>query len=308
MDGISLPAEAWIPFTLLAAFFQNLRSALQKHLKGRLSNNAAAYARFLYALPFAALYLWFLLRLPGTDLPQTNGRFLLYCLFGGVCQIIFTVMLLWMFSFRSFAVGTTFSKLEVVSVAVFGAVFLGDLLNHQGLFAIAICTLGVIALSSRQTGITASSVARDLWGKETAIGLVCSLFLGASVVFFRAASLSLGHDDAMMSAAFTLVVALCIQCVVMGAWLIIVEPQQLRALVSEWKWAGIVGIAGTLASIGWFTAFTLQNASYVRTLGQIELLFTYLFTTRIFKEQVSRIEIIGIALVALGIVILLLSG
>ena len=50
--------EAWIPITLFAAFCQNLRSALQKHLKGKLSNNAAAYARFLYALPLAALYLY----------------------------------------------------------------------------------------------------------------------------------------------------------------------------------------------------------------------------------------------------------
>ena len=28
--------ELWIPITLVAAFFQNLRSALQKHLKDRL--------------------------------------------------------------------------------------------------------------------------------------------------------------------------------------------------------------------------------------------------------------------------------
>ncbi len=308
MDGFNLPAVAWIPITLLAAFFQNLRSALQKHLKGKLSNNAAAYARFLYALPFAALYFYFLSRMPSTTVPSISGQFLFYCLLGGVCQIIFTVMLLWMFSFRSFAVGTTFSKLEVVSVAIFGALFLGDLLNQWGLFAIALCTIGVIALSSRQTGVTAGSMIEDLWGKETAVGLICSVFLGASVVFFRAASLSLNHADVVVSAAFTLLIALCIQCIVMGIWLIAVEPDQLKALIKEWKWAGIVGIAGTLASIGWFTAFTMQNASYVRTLGQVELLFTYLFTTRIFKEQVSRTEIIGITLVGAGIVILLLLG
>ncbi len=308
MENFALPVEAWIPITLFAAFFQNLRSALQKHLKGKLSNNAAAYARFLYALPFAAIYLFFIYRLPSTSLPATNNQFFIYCFFGGLSQIIFTVMLLWMFSFRSFAVGTTFSKLEVVSVAVFGAVFLSDLLNAWALIAIALCTLGVIALSSRQTGVTVRTLLSDLWGKDTAIGLICSLFLGASVVFFRAASLSLNHDDAVMSAAFTLITALCIQCVVMGVWLIIVEPDQLKALIVEWKWAGIVGIAGTLASIGWFTAFTLQNASYVRTLGQIELLFTYLFTTRIFKEQVSRLEIFGITLVGAGIVILLLMA
>ena len=50
--------EAWIPITIAAAFFQNLRSALQKHLKGKLSNTGAAYARFFYAVPFALLYVY----------------------------------------------------------------------------------------------------------------------------------------------------------------------------------------------------------------------------------------------------------
>ena len=48
--------ELWIPITVAAAFFQNLRSALQKHLKGRLSTAGATYSRFCYAVPFAIAY------------------------------------------------------------------------------------------------------------------------------------------------------------------------------------------------------------------------------------------------------------
>ena len=33
--------ELWIPITIAAAFLQNLRSALQKHIKGRLSTAGA---------------------------------------------------------------------------------------------------------------------------------------------------------------------------------------------------------------------------------------------------------------------------
>ena len=36
---------------------QNLRSALQKHLKSRLSTSGATAVRFFFAFPFAALYL-----------------------------------------------------------------------------------------------------------------------------------------------------------------------------------------------------------------------------------------------------------
>ena len=132
--------------------------------------------------------------------------------------------------------------------------------------------------------------------------------MGASVVFFRAASLSLELDNVALSAAYTLTVALIIQCIVMGLWLIVIEPAQLKSLLAQWRWASVVGITGALASIGWFTAFTLQNAGYVRTLGQIELLFTYFFTTRIFKEKVSRIELAGIGLIGVGIIVLLLNS
>jgi len=61
-----------------------------------------------------------------------------------------------------------------------------------------------------------------------------------------------------------------------------------------------------LGSVCWFTAFTIQNAAYVRALGQIELLFTFIATTMFFRETVDRREVIGIALVIAGIVLLVL--
>ena len=45
--------ELWIPITVGAAFFQNVRSALQKHLTGELSTSGATYVRFCYAAPLA---------------------------------------------------------------------------------------------------------------------------------------------------------------------------------------------------------------------------------------------------------------
>ncbi|MEM7466552.1 MAG: hypothetical protein AAF387_06660, partial [Pseudomonadota bacterium] len=51
--------EIWIPVTIFAAFFQNLRSALQKALKGQLSDTGAAYVRFVYAIPWALIFFLF---------------------------------------------------------------------------------------------------------------------------------------------------------------------------------------------------------------------------------------------------------
>ena len=46
----------WIPITLLAAFAQNLRFMLQKHLKDTsLSSGGATLSRFLYSFPLAVV-------------------------------------------------------------------------------------------------------------------------------------------------------------------------------------------------------------------------------------------------------------
>mgnify|MGYP007000061120 len=45
----------WILFTFLGAFFQNLRSSLQKKLNKDLSLIASSYVRFVFALPFAII-------------------------------------------------------------------------------------------------------------------------------------------------------------------------------------------------------------------------------------------------------------
>jgi len=299
--------ELWIPLTIAAAFFQNIRSAMQKHLQGRLSTLGAAYVRFLYALPLALLYFLLVLYITGQSIPPLSDRFLLYALSGGVCQIMFTVFLLWLFSFHNFAVGTTFSKLEVVMVAIFGLILLGDALSAALIIAIAMSVVGLVLLSTGQSHISLTGMLRGLWRLPTLIGLACAAWLGMSVVLFRAASLSLALDSFVVAAAFTLVVVLFLQSVIMGAMIRVREPKQWSSVLRNWRPAALVGLSGGLASICWFSAFTLQNATYVRTLGQIELVFTFIATVWVFREKVTRLEILGITLIVAAIALILLG-
>jgi drug/metabolite transporter (DMT)-like permease len=300
--------ELWIPITIAAAFLQNLRSALQKHIKGRLSTVGAAYSRFVYAWPIALVYVAGLHQIGGLAWPTPNGQFLIYCLLGGVSQILFTVLLLWMFSFRSFAVGTTFSKLEVIMVAGLSAAILGDGLSMTAVVAVGLSAVGVICLSMNQANLTLGALMSGLIEKPTLIGLMSAAALGASSVFYRGGALALDHDNIAMAAGFTLAVSVVLQTVIMGAWIMWREPGEFRKVFYHWRWAAPVGIAGALGSICWFTAFTIQNATHVRAVGQIELVFTFIATVVFFHEKVSRIEVIGIVLVAGAILLLLVAG
>ena len=298
----------WIPITIAAGFFQNVRSAIQKKLKDSLSTAGAAYSRFFYALPVAVVYYFGLIEIYNLPDPQLNSRFLIFCLAGGISQILFTVFLLWTFSFKSFAVGTTFSKLEVIMVAIVASVLLGETLNGWAIISISISSLGVLALSMGQAKLSWSALYKGLFHKSTLLGLISAGFLGTSSALYRGATQALQYDPFFANAAFTLVVALCFQTVLMGAYMLLREPSGLVDVIRHWRWAGLAGLAGALASICWFTAFTLQKATYVRAIGQSELVFTFLFTLLFFREKISGSDIGGVVLITIGIIILLLLG
>lgn len=299
--------ELWIPITIVAAFLQNLRSALQKHLKGRLSTGGATYVRFLYACPFALLYLWGVHAFGGHPIPQVNGLFLLYCVLGGLSQILFTFLLVYLFSFRNFAVGTVYSKTEIVQVALLGLILLGDTVSSTAVIALGLGVVGIMVLSVAQTDITWKNLVASLFEKPALVGILSGAFLGASVVFYRGAALALEDTETIMRAAYALAVSVTIQTVFMGFYLRFREPGQLTAVVRHWPPALAVGVASVLGSIGWFTAFTLQNAAYVRAVGQIELVFTFIASVFFFKEKTNRVELLGIFLVVAAIFILILT-
>ncbi len=298
--------QLWVPITIGAAFCQNLRSALQKHLKGQLSTTGATFARFAYAAPLAALYAMGLALLAGFEVPRPNPTFLGYALVGGLAQITATALLVHLFSFRNFAVGTAYSKTETVQTAIFGILLLGDPLRLGGALAILVSLVGVMAIAAARTRVSLASLLLSWTDRTALIGMASGAFFGISAVSYRGASLALDDVGFLMRAAFTLACVTVFQTLVMAIYMRLREPGQLSAVFRSFRVSGWVGLSGMLASAGWFTAMTIQNAAYVRALGQIELVFTFAASTLFFRERTTPIELLGIGLVISGILILLL--
>ncbi|EDZ42604.1 MAG TPA: hypothetical protein DHC76_14745 [Rhodobacteraceae bacterium] len=59
-------------------------------------------------------------------------------------------------------------------------------------------------------------------------------------------------------------------------------------------------------SLGWFLAFTLQTAAYVKALGQIELIFSLMVSVLVFKERLSMREGIAIGFLSASVLLLIL--
>ena len=299
--------ELWVPVTLAAAFMQNLRSALQKHLKGSLGTSGATFCRFVYAVPLALAYVALLGEGFGFEWPEANPRFALFAMVGGLTQITATALLVYLFSLRNFAVGTTYSKTETVQAAVFGFVILGEPVSLAAAIAIGISLVGVMLISVARTRLTLRNLLLGWTGRAAFIGVLSGTFFGLSAVAYRAASLSLGGEEFLMQAAFTLACVVVFQTAVMAAWIRLREPGELTRVIGHWRVASLVGVSGMLGSAAWFTAMTLENAAYVRAVGQVELVFTFIASYFFFRERSTALELVGIVLIVVGIVILLLG-
>ena len=299
--------ELWIPITILAAFSQNLRSALQKHLKSRLSTAGATYVRFFYVVPFAFLYLFILNQFFYLPLPEPNANFIIFGIIGGGTQIIATALLVYLFSFRNFAVGTAYSKTETAQTAVFGLIILGDPLTPGAIIGIMISLVGVMAISTARQENGLKNIIQSLSQKTALIGLASGAMFGMSAISYRAASLSLGGEGVVIQAAYALACVTVFQTLIMTVYLQVKEKGEVINVLKNWRIAILVGLSGMIGSACWFTAMTLQNAAYVRALGQIELVFTFVASYIFFKEKTNGTELFGILALVLGILVLLIG-
>lgn len=295
----------WIPLTIGAALMQSLRSAVQRHLTKVLSTNGSTFTRFAYGLPLAIAYILLLTEGLGSAWPMPQRAFWLWTVTGSLAQILATSLLLLVFRWKNFAVGVAYSKTEVVQAALFGLVFLGEHVTWLGALAILLGTVGVMLFSLKKDAHPLRAFLTGWLERPALIGLVSAGLFGVSAVGFRAASLSLGHESPIVSAAFTLACSAAIQTVVMAVYLRLREPGQLTKVWRAWRVASLSGITGIVGSAGWFTAMTLQQVAYVRTLGLIEMLFTFAIAVAFFKEVPRRAEVLGIVLLvaAIGLVL-----
>jgi len=304
---MNYPDWLWIPVTIWAAFAQTLRNATQRGLTSRLGTLGATLVRFVYGLPFALLWLWAVLRFTG-DAPSRPGlAFVAWVLLGGLSQIAATALLLRTMQERNFALGVAYSKTEVMQVAVFAFVALGDRVGAAALIAIACATVGVLLLSPADKDRPLRALLSGWTGKPALLGLASGTAFAFAAVGYRGAALALGDLSYLAAAALTLASALALQTVTLGGWLLARSPATVAGVVREWRPSLFAGFMGAAASAGWFTAFAIEAAANVRTLGLVELIFSYVVSLKLFRERLSTMELSGIALIALGIVIITLG-
>lgn len=278
---------------------QAIRTAGQKQLSTYLNSMATTSVRYVYALPFAAIYLYWILDVKNVALPVLNQQFLQYAVIASVMQIVGTACLVAAFKYRNFAVATSLAKTEAIQVAVVGALVFSASLSTLGWLSVVVGVVGVLIVS--KVKFTYNDVFRN---PGAGFGLASGLALAITTLLIRQSSLAL-NTDLMVSAAVTLLFMIVVQSIVSLIYVAIQDRKQLTQMVVQWRLCLFVGITSVLGSIGWFTGASFQNAAYVKALGQVEFFITLFLTYRIFKEKISLKEYLGMSLIIASVVILL---
>jgi drug/metabolite transporter (DMT)-like permease len=291
------PSWLWAVFTVVAAAAQTVRNATQRELTARLGTVGATHVRFLFGFPFALVFLGGVMLALGQALPRPPPIYWPWVIAGALTQIAATALMLAAMNDRSFVVVYAYIKTEPVQAALFGLVFLGDVVTPAMAAAILIATTGVVIMALKP------GTSSDL--KATLLGLAAGAMFALSAVGYRGAILGLALPSYVMAATFILVVGLLLQSALLSLYLWLRNPDVLASIVRSWRPSLFAGFMGALASQFWFLAFALATAASVRTLALVEVLFAQAISRFVFKQATTAREALGIALIIIGVVLLL---
>lgn len=299
----------WIPISAFAALMQAVRTAAQKALNARLSTWMTTYVRSLFGLPFMLVYLWAMVRLEGIAAPAFDAEYLGFCAAAAVTQVTATFLLIQLFRLSNFAIGTMLSKTDVMQTAIIGSLLFSEAISAVGWVAIILTVLGVVLISGgRARGALPGQggIVRALVSPATLIGLLTGLLFSLSYLFLREASLVMEVGSRPWRAAWTMVLVTSFQVVGLGLWLLATQAREFARLPGLLRPCLFIGLTSAMGSVGWFTAMALQNASYVKAVGQVEVVFTVLISTLYFRERISAVEFVGMAVIVLGVLLFIL--
>ncbi len=278
----------------MAAFMQAWRNAFQKQLSTTVDVYGVTLARFIFALPLALIYISCLYHFqPVTDSVHFNLRFAIYVLIAALSQIAATALMVQLFKQKNYAIGVGLAKSEAVLAAIIAVVFLSDHLSLLGWFGVGVGGFAVFLMSKGRDF-------SDFSVQTLCIGIGSGLCFAITSLLVREASLELDNLPFIHRAAWVLLMVIGTQCFLLLMYLGIFRRATLWAM---WQRIGLtfrVSLFSFLASLGWFSAMSMQSVPLVKTLGQVEIIFSMLISAYFFKEKLARAEHLGIVLVVIA--------
>ncbi|MBO9558580.1 MAG: DMT family transporter [Caulobacter sp.] len=292
----------WIPITIAASFAQVARNAAQRSVMGNTGPWGATLVRFLFGLPFAAVFVAVAFALTRGEQPHATPAFWAAALLGGASQIAATAALLVAMRRAGFAVATAVQQSSIPLAALLGLLVYGETLSAVGWTGVALTSVALLVVTWPRAG---ASGEKPVSG--AAYALLSGLAFGFCLNAFRQAGHALEPGHPIFAAVVTLMTVQIAQTLALGGFLAVTDRAALVAVAKAWRPSLGAGFWGAAASAGWFIALALAPAGQVRAIGVIEAPIAAVAGRRLFAERLTAVQMIfgliaaaGVAMAALG--------
>lgn len=276
---------------------QSWRNAFQSRLSKEVNIAGVTLARFLWASPLAALYLFGLYQWQPATLPEFSPFFLFYVGGAAVMQILATGLMVQLFKLNNFAIGAGLAKSEAIVAAILGTVFFGTSLSLYGWGGVLLGGFAVLLMSSKN-GFNGLS-----W-QTLVIGILCGSAFALTSLWVREASLT-QELPVLHRAAWVLLLVISSQTILLLGYLATKKCGTIIALWQRPKLTALISVSSCLGSIGWFSAMSLQAVPYVKTLGQVEIFFTMLISVLWLKDKIKIKDGAGLIMIAVAAILVM---
>jgi len=251
----------------------------------------------------------FILQLLGLEFGRVTWQAFGLAVFTAVFQIIGTALLAVLFKAKNFSVAINFFKADNIFAAVLGFVFFAEVMNMNEWLAILLSLIGVLvagaskvkkqtkdgtsekaSLAQNNQNSIANFLANfSIFNKNTLIGLSAAFTITLTNFGARYTSLSFDGGVRMTNSAVAILMVVLVQNLILPIQIYFFDKTELAKIFQKkvLPTGLMLGLNSELGSIGWFTAYSLGTVALVRTVGQIEFVWTILITLFIFKSKIE---------------------
>lgn len=296
----------WLFLSIIASFLQTLRNSFQRGLLHECGTWAATWVRFAFGLPISlAVFVSIVIYNGGFDIAKP-ANFIINASIGALAQVLATAALLKSMDKASFALGATLQHTSLLITAIFGSLFLGDILSQNVWLGIFLATMGMGLATWPRGQIEKQNLKKTIEGGMW--GIVCGACFAVSANAFRVAVLSVSSVPNFLASSLTVSFVQFLQTIGVFIYLLLFERANIKKALKYWPQSLGAGIAGASSSVLWFLALALVPAALARAVNlAIEAPSAIIIGALKFKEGFNIKRIIAIILIVLGVIIAVLG-
>jgi drug/metabolite transporter (DMT)-like permease len=240
---------------------------------------------------------------PSIGLLSKGVNFVLLDLVVGALNVLGLILLYRAFSIGNMSLTAPIAGSFPIFTILLGFIILGQGIGFEKGIAIAIVIFGVI-LSGVSPGPKGSSNSGQVQKRRNSSGVFSALFAS---ILFGAAYLGLNYGVSYFGSVLSVWFVRIGAVLFCFPFFLLTMKKLVLPKYGAWKWL----LAMAVLDSGGFTALTLgyiysgNSPAIVTTLSSLLGAVTMILATTIYKDKLSKIQIVGIVILFLGVIIVL---